>query len=304
MQHQNDGKGRDAYAGPGRSLLSGLRPDGRRQPRGGQGDAHLHGEPGLGEGRRAGARQEVRGQDRDRHRFPDPCPPASISTFSRPSSIPAKAPTCSAARAASPISRLQYNVEKNAVDLTDEPWAAKEDKLVAAQSTLGRQALRPHLLGHVLGNTWVISYNKKLFAQYGLSAPKTYAEFKAACQKLARQRHPADLRAGRRWLAPRSLVPRTRPALRTGHARPCRCALNANKATFAGDPTMLSAVTQLKEMFDLGYMGQERPRRRLHRRLQGDGQRQGGHGARQHRLRLAGRARLSRDECIRHRPCS
>jgi raffinose/stachyose/melibiose transport system substrate-binding protein len=32
--------------------------------------------------------------------------------------------------------------------------------------------------------------------------------------------------------------------------------LNANKAKFADDPTMLTALTQLKELYDLGFMGQ------------------------------------------------
>ena len=31
---------------------------------------------------------------------------------------------------------VQYDVEKNAVDLSDEPWAKLEDPLVAAQSTV------------------------------------------------------------------------------------------------------------------------------------------------------------------------
>lgn len=149
--------------------------------------------------------------------------------------------------------KLQYNVEKNAVDLTNEPWAAKEDKLIAAQSTLGGK-LYGLTYWDILGNTWVISYNKKLFAQYGLSEPKSYAEFKAACQKLLDNGiQPIYEPVADGWhhvlwfpeLGPR--FEQVTPGLAD--------ALNANKATFAGNPTMLSAVTELKEMFDLGYMG-------------------------------------------------
>lgn len=149
--------------------------------------------------------------------------------------------------------KLQYNVEKNAVDLTNEPWAAKEDKLVAAQSTLGGK-LYGLTYWDVLGNTWVISYNKKLFAQFGLSEPKSYADFKAACQKLLDNGiQPIYEPVADGWhhvlwfpeLGPR--FEQVTPGLAD--------ALNANKATFAGNPTMLSAVTELKEMFDLGYMG-------------------------------------------------
>lgn len=149
--------------------------------------------------------------------------------------------------------KLQYNVEKNAVDLTNEPWAAREDKLVAAQSTLGAK-LYGLTYWDVLGNTWVVSYNKKLFSQYGLSEPKSYAEFKAACQKLLDNGiQPIYEPVADGWhhvlwfpeLGPR--FEQVTPGLAD--------ALNANKATFAGNPTMLSAVTELKEMFDLGYMG-------------------------------------------------
>lgn len=149
--------------------------------------------------------------------------------------------------------KLQYNVEKNAVDLTGEPWAAKEDKLIAAQSTVGGK-LYGLTYWDIVGNTWVISYNKKLFVQYGLSAPKSYAEFKAACQKLLDNGiQPIYEPVADGWhhvlwfpeLGPR--FEQVTPGLAD--------ALNANKATFASNPTMLSAVTQLKEMFDLGYLG-------------------------------------------------
>ncbi len=149
--------------------------------------------------------------------------------------------------------KLQYNVEKNAVDLSAEPWAAKEDPLVAAQSSVGGK-LYGLTYWDVEGNTWVISYNKKLFAEHGIAVPKSYAEFKAACQKLLDAGiQPVYEPVADGWhhvlwfpeLGPR--YEQVTPGLAE--------ALNANKATFAADPTMLSAVTQLKEMFDLGYLG-------------------------------------------------
>ena len=149
--------------------------------------------------------------------------------------------------------KLQYNVEKNAVDLTNEPWATKEDPLVAAQSSVAGK-LYGLTYWDVLGNTWVISYNKTLFAQYGLSAPKTYAEFKAVSQTLADNGiQPLYEPVADGWhhvlwfpeLGPR--YEQVTPGLAD--------ALNANTATFAGNPTMLSAVTELKETFDLGFMG-------------------------------------------------
>ncbi|WP_237152446.1 ABC transporter substrate-binding protein [Oryzibacter oryziterrae] len=150
--------------------------------------------------------------------------------------------------------KLQYNVEKNAVDLSKEPWASKEDPLVAAQSTVNGK-LYGMTYWDIVGNTWVVSYNKKLFAQYGLSVPTTYAEFKADCQKLK----DAGVQPLFEPVAPGwhhvlwflELGPRYEE-LTPGLAD----SLNANTATFAGNAAMTSAVTQLKEVFDNGYMGQ------------------------------------------------
>src|SRR4029078_891041 len=79
--------------------------------------------------------------------------------------------------------KVQYNVEKNAVDLSNEAWAKLEDPLVAAQSTVDGK-LYGLTLWDIYGTTWVVNYNKAIFEKLGLSEPKTYADFKALCQKL------------------------------------------------------------------------------------------------------------------------
>jgi raffinose/stachyose/melibiose transport system substrate-binding protein len=76
--------------------------------------------------------------------------------------------------------KLQYNVEKNAVDLSGEPWVKTEDPLVAAQSTVGGK-LYGLTYWDTEGNTWVVNYNKTIFQKYDLSPPKSYADFKALC---------------------------------------------------------------------------------------------------------------------------
>ena len=79
--------------------------------------------------------------------------------------------------------KLQYNVEKNAVDLSNEPWAKQEDPLVAAQATVNGK-LYGLTYWDTLGNVWVVNYNKDIFKKYNLSVPKNYADFKATCQTL------------------------------------------------------------------------------------------------------------------------
>jgi len=149
---------------------------------------------------------------------------------------------------------VQYDVEKNAVDLSDEAWTKQEDPLVLAQSTVNGK-IYGVTLWDIYGTTWVINYNKAIFEQYKLSEPKTYAEFKALCQTL--------LDAGIQPLyEPVSdgwhhvlWFPENGP--RYEEVTPGLAAeLNANKATFANNPTMLADIQQLKELYDAGFMGQ------------------------------------------------
>ena len=149
--------------------------------------------------------------------------------------------------------KLNYNVEKNAVDLSGEPWAKQEDPLVAAQSTVDGK-LYGLTYWDTLSSSWVINYNKDIFKKYNLSEPKTYAEFKALCQKLLDNGvQPLYEPVSDGWhhvlwfpeLGPR--YEQATPGLEDQ--------LNANKAKFADNPTMLTALKQLKELYDMGCMG-------------------------------------------------
>ncbi len=149
--------------------------------------------------------------------------------------------------------KLQYNVEKNAVDLSAEPWAKQEDPLVAVQSTVNGK-LYGLTYWDTLGNVWAINYNKDIFKKYNLSEPKTYADFKAVCQTLLDNGiQPLFEPVSDGWhhvlwfpeLGPR--YEQVTPGLADE--------LNANKAKFADNPTMLTALTELKELYDLGCFG-------------------------------------------------
>lgn len=149
--------------------------------------------------------------------------------------------------------KLQYNVEKNAVDLSGEPWASKLDPLVAAQSTVNGK-LYGMTYWDTVGGSWVINYNKKMFADNGIAVPTDYVGLKTACETLlAKGIQPmlepvADGWHHVLWFA--ELGPRYEEAT-PGLADQ----LNANKATFAGNETMLTAVTQLKDLYDSGCWG-------------------------------------------------
>ena len=106
------------------------------------------------------------------------------------------------------------------------------------------------------GGSWVIAYNKQIFADLGLSVPTTYEEFKAINQ--------AILDAG--------ITPIYEPVSDGWHhvlwfpeigpdyeaANPGLAeALNANETKFADVPIMQEALQQLQEMYELGYFGED-----------------------------------------------
>jgi raffinose/stachyose/melibiose transport system substrate-binding protein len=149
---------------------------------------------------------------------------------------------------------LQYDVERNAVDLSAEPWASQLDPLVAAQSTVNG-SLYGLTLWATTATTWVVNYNTAIFDEHGLSVPTTYDEFKAICQTLLDAGiQPIYEPFSDGWhhvlwfpeLGPR--YEEVTPGLAD--------ALNTNEAIFAENETMLTVLQQYKELYDMGCMGQ------------------------------------------------
>ncbi len=151
--------------------------------------------------------------------------------------------------------KVLYDVEKNAVPLTGEEWVQRMNPLSVDQVSLNGI---PYglTIWDTTGGSWVIAYNKDIFADLGLSVPTTYKEFKAVNQ--------AILDAG--------ITPIYEPVsdgwhhvlwfLEIGPAYEAANsgladALNANETKFADDPTMLLAVQQLQETYELGYFGED-----------------------------------------------
>ena len=76
----------------------------------------------------------------------------------------------------------QLNVEKNAVDLSGESWAATVDPLAAAEASVdGKLYGQP---AQDLSAVWAVAYNKKVFEKLNLSVPTNYEEFKAVCEAI------------------------------------------------------------------------------------------------------------------------
>jgi len=151
--------------------------------------------------------------------------------------------------------KLQLNVEKNAVPLTDQEWVKRMDPLSVEQISLDGVTYGLTIWDTV-GGSWVLVYNKALFADNGVGVPTTYAEFAAACQTLKDAGvtpiyEPfADGWHHVLWFLEMGPV---YEAANPGLAEN----LNTNKTKFADDPTMLTALTQLKEIYDKGYFGDD-----------------------------------------------
>lgn len=148
---------------------------------------------------------------------------------------------------------INYNVEVNAVDLSDQSWAAQIDPLVAAQASVNGK-LYGLTLWNTLGTTWVVNYNKTIFQDNNLSVPTTYADFRSICETLLGAGiTPIFEPVGAGWhhvlwfpeLGPR--YEEVTPGL--------AAMLNANQATFADNATMLTVLQQLKELYDTGCFG-------------------------------------------------
>lgn len=151
--------------------------------------------------------------------------------------------------------KVQLNVEENAVPLTDQEWVQRMDPLSTEQISLDGVTYGLTIWDTV-GGSWVLVYNKAIFADQGISVPKTYTEFAAACETLKGAGitpiyEPfADGWHHVLWFLEMGPVYEdANPGLAD--------ALNENQTTFADDPTMLTSLTQLKELYDNGCFGDD-----------------------------------------------
>lgn len=149
--------------------------------------------------------------------------------------------------------QLQYNVEKNALDLSNEPWATLEDPLVAAQASVDGK-LYGLTYWDTLGGPPVVNYNKEIFARFNLEAPTSFEGLKTICTTLLDNGiQPIYEPVSDGWhhvlwffeLGPH--YEKVTPGLAE--------ALNANLATFSENQAMLTVLTQLKDLYDSGCFG-------------------------------------------------
>ena len=146
----------------------------------------------------------------------------------------------------------QFDVEKNAVDLSGESWAGNVDPAAAVELSANGK-----LYGQPIQDVsacWAVAYNISMFDELGLSIPTNYAEFCDVCDKLlAAGITPIYECVSDGW----HHVCWTEAAVAATQANEGYPeALNANTDTFAGNKELTTMFAQLKEMADKGYMGE------------------------------------------------
>jgi raffinose/stachyose/melibiose transport system substrate-binding protein len=151
--------------------------------------------------------------------------------------------------------QVQYNVEKNAVDLTNEEWVARMDPNSLEMVSLDGKVYGAEIWDIIASNYFVMVYNKTIFEDQGITPPESYADFKAACETLlAAGIVPIYEPISDGWhqvlwfpmIGPR--FEEVQPGLADQ--------LNANETTFAENATMLEAMTQLNELYQMGCFGE------------------------------------------------
>ena len=146
----------------------------------------------------------------------------------------------------------QYNVEKNAIDLSAEPWVKGYNEFAKEQTSVGDKVYG--MTYHDISTDVYVLYNKKIFEEYGLKVPTTYAEFETVCKTLLDNditpiyEPCADGWHQTMWFAEiggkyEELVPNIVDDL------------NNNKIKFADVPELKECLDQLNGMAQNGYFG-------------------------------------------------
>lgn len=148
--------------------------------------------------------------------------------------------------------KTQFNVEKNAVDLSGESWAGNVDKLAAEELMVDGK-----LYGQPVQDVsavWAIAYNKVLFDELGLSIPTDFDSFMNVCQTIQDSGVTPIYEAVSDGWHHTLWFPESCVAVETKNPGTAD-KLNNNEAVFAGNETMITILEQMQYMIEQGYWG-------------------------------------------------
>lgn len=150
--------------------------------------------------------------------------------------------------------QVQYDVERNAVDLSDQEWVSRHDPLSLEMVSLNGKVYGATIWDTIASNYFIVNYNKQIFEEYGLSVPSTYQEFKDICLRLLETDIIPiyePISDGWHHVLWFPMVGPRFEELNPGLAE----RLNNNEVKFADVPVMLEAMSQIQELYNLGCFG-------------------------------------------------
>ncbi|MCR5580770.1 MAG: extracellular solute-binding protein [Pseudobutyrivibrio sp.] len=146
-----------------------------------------------------------------------------------------------------------YKVQENAVDLSNESWASSYSVFSADQTSV--DGVNYGMTYYDTTTDYYMIYNKKIMEEAGVTeVPTTFADFEAACQKVmdygvtpiyepvADGWHQTML-----WTENGQVFDKLEPGIIDK--------LNNNETTFAENENMLTALTQINDLAQKGYFG-------------------------------------------------
>jgi len=146
------------------------------------------------------------------------------------------------------------NPQQFLVDLTNEPWQADVQDSFKQVVTASDGTVRGAPMGAAMGGG--IYYNKAIYAELGLSVPKTWAKFMANNEKIKATGKVAVIQTyGDTWtsqlfvLADYYNVSAAEPDFAANYT--------AGTAKFATDPVAQRGFDKLQETFDAGYFNED-----------------------------------------------
>ena len=150
--------------------------------------------------------------------------------------------------------QIIYDVEQNAVDLSDEEWISRADPLSVAETTLNGVTYGL-TIWDTRGGIFDIVYNTAIFEEYGLEIPSSYEDFRSICETLlANDIVPIYEPISDGW---HHVLWFPELGARYEEVTPGLAdALNNNEATFADNETMLAVIEQLNELYNMGCFGE------------------------------------------------
>lgn len=148
--------------------------------------------------------------------------------------------------------QTQFNVEKNALDVSGESWAGNVEKLAAEELSVNGK-----LYGQPVQDVsavWAVAYNKVLFHDLGLEVPTDFDSFVNVCQTIKDNGVTPIYECVSDGWHHVMWFPECCVAVETENPGTAD-KLNNNEATFAENGTMITILEQLQYLVDQGYMG-------------------------------------------------